>query len=246
MRACRVVPLAPLAVFRSLIRLVPRMRNPRAGPVRMPAFRTRRIRMPSRPTRGIQLHPSKPRHSESSRRMFLFAPTPSGRPATQRRISLRSFIFHSNEAHSNAPHSNTLSVNISCFVNLPVLISRMTFDHPIRASALRANIGAAVGNPQSLSRLSKHPFALPNPRTPENPILCFQALAHCPLSLTSFFALCFDTLAHSSSRNSPEMIIIHHALGVFSPTYVASAAPSVIPRPEPCAIIPGALRKPFP
>src|SRR5579862_5736239 len=44
----------------------------------------------------------------------------------------------------------------------------------------------------------------------------FQRLAHCPSLLTSFFALCFDTLAHSSLRNSPEVIIMHHALWVFS------------------------------
>src|SRR5579862_4409596 len=44
----------------------------------------------------------------------------------------------------------------------------------------------------------------------------FQRLAHCPSLLTSFFALCFDTLAHSSVRNSHEMIIMHHALCFFS------------------------------
>ncbi len=50
----------------------------------------------------------------------------------------------------------------------------------------------------------------------ENAALYFQSFAHCPSSLPAKVALCFDTLAHSSVRNSPEMIIMHHALGVFS------------------------------
>jgi hypothetical protein len=118
------------------------------------------------------------------------------------------------EICSNGSPSNTHTVNISCFVNLPVLICRMPFDRPIRASVPSAKTSAALGD--SSPRLLKDPIALPNSPTPENPVLCFHALAHCPLSLTSRFALCFDTLTHSSSRNSPGMIFIHHALGVFS------------------------------
>ncbi len=93
----------------------------------------------------------------------------------------------------------------------------MRLDHSnrsIRPSAPSARANAALGS--ASAPLSKGPVAPPNPRTPENPVLCFHAFAHCPSSLTSKFALCFDTLTHSSSRNSPEMIIIHHALGVFS------------------------------
>jgi len=148
------------------------------------------------------------------------------------------------EICSNGSPSNTHTVNISCFVNLPVLICRMRFDHSIRARVPSANPGAALG--AASAPLSKRPVAPPNPRAPENPVLCFHALAHCPLSLSSFFALCFDTLTHSSSRNSPVLILIHHALGVFSQDYVASAAPSVTPRPKPCCIIHPAPRKPRP
>src|SRR5579862_4201443 len=73
-------------------------------------------------------------------------------------------------------------------------------------------------------------------RTIEIATLSFQAFAHCPSSLTSFFALCFDTLTHCSVRNSPVLIIIHHCPYIFSPDYVASAALSAGPAPETCVV----------
>jgi hypothetical protein len=57
----------------------------------------------------------------------------------------------------------------------------------------------------------------------KNVALCFQSLAHCPLSLTSLFALCFDSLTNSSSCNSPVLILMQHALCFFSRDYVAFA-----------------------
>jgi hypothetical protein len=57
----------------------------------------------------------------------------------------------------------------------------------------------------------------PRQRTSETAALCFQSVAHCPSLLTSFSALCFDTLTHSFSRNSPEMIFMQHCPYIFSP-----------------------------
>jgi hypothetical protein len=115
----------------------------------------------------------------------------------------------------------------------------MAPDHPFRANArrpitsedARANTGATPGIPSA--RLSQGVTDLPTSRTPENRPLYFQSFAHCPLSLTSFFALCFDTLAHSSSRNSPVLIVMHHCPSIFSPDYVASAAIQRRRRPRP-------------
>ena len=97
----------------------------------------------------------------------------------------------------------------------------MLLDHPFRANALRAitseGTSAALGIP---ARLSHGLTAGSHSRTLENRPLYFQSFAHCPLSLTSKFALCFDTLAHCSSRNSPEMIIIHHCPMLFLHSWV--------------------------
>jgi len=71
--------------------------------------------------------------------------------------------------------------------------------------------------PRTLSRTQSHtPTGRPKPLALEIPALYFQGVAHCPSSLTSKIALCFDTLAHCSVRKPPVLIIMHHALGVFS------------------------------
>src|SRR5579872_3687485 len=98
----------------------------------------------------------------------------------------------------------------------------MPLDRSIRAHAHRpktsegtnAKISASAGIPSAC--LWEERRALPNWRTPEKPPLCFHTLAHCPISLTSLFALCFDTLTNCFSRNSHGMIIIHHCPYIFS------------------------------
>jgi len=152
-------------------------------------------------------------------------------------ISLRFRLLHSKasvrmhcfrgETHSNALASNTHTVNISCFANPRVLRCGMRFDHPIRASAPdpRTSAKTSAGLGAAAAPLSKRPVAPPNPRTPENSVLCFHALAHCPSGLASKFALCFDTLTNRSSRKPPGLIVMQHALCFFHRSGISSHPP---------------------
>ncbi len=80
-----------------------------------------------------------------------------------------------------------------------------------------------TGNPSAAFLPARHraTATLAAPRrskiaaSPKIPLLYFQCVAHRYASLTSQTALYFHTFAHSSSRNSPVLIIMQHALPVF-------------------------------